>query len=135
MKFLCKEFWTTVYKKEIDQLKTDYQGTFLILDHRFRGLGSFMGAAAITKEQLQPYLQFPCGVLRGALAALGVEATVSAEANWVDGVPRCAFRICVAPDPTKAKPASTVSPTVGAALGATADTVTSPMPPVGTPTL
>ena len=26
MKFVCKEFWTTVYKKEIDQLKTDYNG-------------------------------------------------------------------------------------------------------------
>merc|ERR1711968_307522 len=64
MKFVCKEFWTTVYKKEIDQLKTDYNGTFLILDHRFRGLGSFMGAA-VTKEELHPYLQFPCGVLRG----------------------------------------------------------------------
>ena len=105
MKFLCKEFWTTVYKKEIDQLKTDYHGTFLILDHRFRGLGSFMGAA-VTKEELHPYLQFPCGVLRGALAAFGVEATVSSDANWVDGVPRCAFRICVRPDPNKAKPAA-----------------------------
>ena len=52
--------------------------------HQFRNLDSFMGAA-VTKEQLQPYLVFPCGVVRGALASLGMEATVAAE---VDRVPR-----------------------------------------------
>lgn len=38
----------------------------------------------------QPYLWFPCGVIRGALAAMGVNASVQAE---TEGLPRAVFQI------------------------------------------
>ncbi|KAG5929381.1 hypothetical protein E4U42_006121 [Claviceps africana] len=56
IKFLCKDLWSLVFGKNIDNLKTN---------HRF--------------------LWFPCGVVRGALAALGISATVQAEINELPG--------------------------------------------------
>lgn len=32
MKFICKDFWTTVFKKQIDNLRTNHQ--VLILQHK-----------------------------------------------------------------------------------------------------
>ncbi|KAG6007721.1 hypothetical protein E4U54_008793 [Claviceps lovelessii] len=56
IKFLCKDLWSLVFGKNIDNLKTN---------HRF--------------------LWFPCGIVRGALAALGITATVQAEINELPG--------------------------------------------------
>ncbi|KAI2571061.1 TRAPPC6B isoform 6, partial [Pan troglodytes] len=39
MKFICKDFWTTVFKKQIDNLRTNHQ-----------------------------YLAFTCGLIRGGLS-------------------------------------------------------------------
>lgn len=36
MKFICKEFWSTVFKKQIDNLRTNHQGVYVLLDNRFK---------------------------------------------------------------------------------------------------
>ncbi|KAI9766836.1 MAG: Trafficking protein particle complex subunit 33 [Geoglossum simile] len=56
IKFLCKDLWTLVFRKQIDNLKTN---------HRF--------------------LWFPCGVIRGALASMGINATVQADTSELPG--------------------------------------------------
>lgn len=38
----------------------------------------------------QPFLWFPCGVVRGALAAMGINATVTAESSEL---PAAVFQI------------------------------------------
>ncbi|XP_034055859.1 trafficking protein particle complex subunit 6b isoform X2 [Gymnodraco acuticeps] len=52
MKFICKDFWTCVFKKQIDNLRTNHQ-----------------------------YLAFSCGLVRGALSNLGVKSIVTAEVS------------------------------------------------------
>ncbi|XP_070825654.1 trafficking protein particle complex subunit 6b isoform X2 [Chaetodon trifascialis] len=52
MKFICKDFWTCVFKKQIDNLRTNHQ-----------------------------YLAFTCGLVRGALSSLGVKSIVTAEVS------------------------------------------------------
>ncbi|XP_078112061.1 trafficking protein particle complex subunit 6b isoform X2 [Sander vitreus] len=52
MKFVCKDFWTCVFKKQIDNLRTNHQ-----------------------------YLSFSCGLVRGALSSLGVKSIVTAEVS------------------------------------------------------
>ncbi|XP_033985079.1 trafficking protein particle complex subunit 6b isoform X2 [Trematomus bernacchii] len=52
MKFVCKDFWTCVFKKQIDNLRTNHQ-----------------------------YLAFSCGLVRGALSNLGVKSIVTAEVS------------------------------------------------------
>ncbi|KAF3163194.1 Trafficking protein particle complex subunit 33 [Orbilia oligospora] len=91
IKFLCKDIWHLVFRKQIDNLKTNHRGVYVLTDQYFRPLlrmSSSSGVPAATKAA--PFLQFPCGVIRGALSAMGVNAQVSAE---TPGLPGAVFQI------------------------------------------
>ncbi|KAK9239089.1 transport protein particle component [Lipomyces kononenkoae] len=81
MKFICKDLWHLIFRKQIDNLKTNHRGVYVLTDNSFRLLMRMSTEAGglDTITRVQPYLWFPCGVLRGALANLGVQATVIAE--------------------------------------------------------
>ncbi|KAI5928632.1 transport protein particle component [Camillea tinctor] len=86
IKFVCKDLWMLVFKKQVDNLKTNHRGVYVLTDNSFRPLSrmsSNPGGQAVAKAQ--PYLWFPCGILRGALAAMGIAATVQAETNELPG--------------------------------------------------
>ncbi|KAL8861360.1 MAG: hypothetical protein Q9178_002232 [Gyalolechia marmorata] len=36
IKFLCKDLWTLVFKKQIDNLKTNHRGVYVLTDNTFR---------------------------------------------------------------------------------------------------
>ena len=38
IKFLCKDLWQLVFRKQIDNLKTNHRGTFVLTDTRFLSL-------------------------------------------------------------------------------------------------
>ncbi|KAH8196612.1 hypothetical protein TruAng_009206 [Truncatella angustata] len=38
IKFLCKDLWTLVFKKQIDNLKTNHRGVYVLTDNMFRPL-------------------------------------------------------------------------------------------------
>ncbi|XP_052768088.1 trafficking protein particle complex subunit 6B-like [Mya arenaria] len=38
MKFICKDFWSVVFKKQIDNLRTNHQGVYVLQDNKFRFL-------------------------------------------------------------------------------------------------
>lgn len=38
LKFICTDFWTSVYKKQIDNLRTNHQGVYVLQDNAFRFL-------------------------------------------------------------------------------------------------
>lgn len=99
IKFICKDFWSELFKKQIDNLKTNHRGTFVLQDNRFRWLtrmsldtspentsqdGSENKAAQITSL----HLYFPCGIIRGALSNLGIPCAVSAD---ISNLPACSF--------------------------------------------
>ncbi|XP_065426799.1 trafficking protein particle complex subunit 6A isoform X1 [Chrysemys picta bellii] len=35
LKFLCKDLWMTVFKKQVDNLRTNHQGTYMLQDNQF----------------------------------------------------------------------------------------------------
>ncbi|KAI0180431.1 transport protein particle component [Hypoxylon sp. FL1284] len=86
IKFICKDLWMLVFKKQVDNLKTNHRGVYVLTDNAFRPL-SRMSADAGGRAVLraQPFLWFPCGVVRGALAAMGIAATVHAETSELPG--------------------------------------------------
>ncbi|KAF1971879.1 transport protein particle component [Bimuria novae-zelandiae CBS 107.79] len=125
IKFLCKDLWTLLFRKQIDNLKTNHRGIYVLTDNTFKPLtrmsfdtikhtqatqstaqttiteranaagdiwgdASAFGPDANSISRAQPFLYFPAGVVRGCLAGLGVEASVSAETS---GLPGAVFQI------------------------------------------
>lgn len=81
MKFLCKELWKALYGKQIDSLRTNHRGTYVLIDNNSRSIAN-LSSANSTSEMIstaKAYLELPCGIIRGAINSLGIEAHVSAE--------------------------------------------------------
>jgi hypothetical protein len=72
MKFICKEFWMALFQKQVDNLKTNHRGIYVVTDNSFRWV-SRMNTVDLK------YLNLPCGIIRGALFNLGVDSTVTCD--------------------------------------------------------
>ncbi|TQS37403.1 hypothetical protein Golomagni_02122 [Golovinomyces magnicellulatus] len=82
IKFICKDLWVILFRKQLDNLKTNHRGVYVLTDNSFRPfvrMSAEAGGQAVIRAQ--PFLWFPCGIIRGALANMGIEATVQAETN------------------------------------------------------
>ncbi|GJV78771.1 trafficking protein particle complex subunit 6B-like protein [Tanacetum coccineum] len=91
IKFICKDFWSELFKKQIDNLKTNHRGTFVLQDDKFAWLSrmSVAPSAETSGSAQEPgnkaaevtgmHLYFPCGIIRGALSNLGIPCAVSAD--------------------------------------------------------
>ncbi|RMZ83795.1 hypothetical protein DV738_g1008, partial [Chaetothyriales sp. CBS 135597] len=91
IKFLCKDLWTVVWKKQIDNLKTNHRGVFVLTDAKFRPLSRMsMANNAEAVARAQVHLIFPCGIIRGVLSSLGIQASVQAESTEL---PTATFQI------------------------------------------
>ncbi|KAF7266752.1 hypothetical protein GWI33_019929 [Rhynchophorus ferrugineus] len=91
MKFICTDFWSVIYKKQIDNLRTNHQGVYVLQDNMFR----FLSRLSNGKQYLEVaprYVAFTCGVIRGSLANLSIQCLVTAE---VQSLPSCKFHIQV----------------------------------------
>lgn len=110
IKFICKEFWEEFFRKkviiyilldyykdfygktalQIDKLQTNHKGVFVLTDTRFRWLEKYSSDDISSKQAAARMLTLPCGVIRGALANMGVLAIVNADFN---NLPSCTFNI------------------------------------------
>ncbi|XP_076957541.1 uncharacterized protein LOC143633059 [Bidens hawaiensis] len=96
IKFICKDFWSELFKKQIDNLKTNHRGTFVLQDDKFAWLSRMSGEGSTTEagnktaETTGMHLYFPCGIIRGALSNLGIPCAVSAD---ISNLPACSFVI------------------------------------------
>jgi len=90
IKFICKEFWTEIFKKQIDNLRTNHRGVYVLQDNKFRPLIHLSTSSGTTKEIAPNYVVFSCGMVRGAMANLGISCVVSAD---IPSVPCCTFTI------------------------------------------
>merc|ERR1719481_2048347 len=91
MKFVCKDFWTAVFRKQIDNLRTNHQGVYVLQDNSFK----FLSKTSQDRQYLEAspkFVAFTCGLVRGSLANLGVNTIVTAE---VTNMPACKFQVQV----------------------------------------
>lgn len=100
MKFVCKELWVSLFRKPANRLQTDRRGNYIIQDTCFRWLEHFSPppdgqANTELHETALLHLAFPCGIIRGALLAIGVECSVLAEIS-VSTLPACSFTVTLA---------------------------------------
>ncbi|XP_031846262.1 trafficking protein particle complex subunit Trs33 [Nomia melanderi] len=93
IKFICTDFWSSLYHKQIDNLRTNHHGVYILQDNSFRLLDK-VGTSS-NKQYLQEsprLLAFTCGLLRGSLANLGIISTVNVEISML---PSCKFHVQV----------------------------------------
>lgn len=91
IKFVCKDLFLYVYGKQIDNLRTNHRGVFVLQSHAFpplESLSSYRGAAA-DLEAARHHLVFPQALIQGALARLGMHTTVTCESSQL---PQCELR-------------------------------------------
>ena len=85
VKWVCKDFWSAVFSKPIDNLKTNHKGTFVLRDTSFRwtkrvSQNVYGGVERVPGSVLcAEYLALPEALVKGALKAFGLDATVKAE--------------------------------------------------------
>jgi trafficking protein particle complex subunit 6 len=96
VKFLCKDVWIEIFNKQIDKLQTNHRGVFVLKDLNLSWLTRFPVGSETSRVSALRLLAFPCGVVRGALANLGIPAVVSCE-FLADGhnMAACSFNIKV----------------------------------------
>ena len=91
MKFICKEFWMCIYRKQIDNLRTNHQGVYVLQDNNFRFLNKVSQGRQYL-ESASKFVVFSCGLIRGSLANLGINSIVTAE---VSNLPSVKFQVQV----------------------------------------
>ena len=96
VKFLCKEVWMEIFRKQIDKLQTNHRGVFVLKDLDLKWLARFPAGTEDSRVATMRFLAFPCGLIRGALANLGIPAVVSCD-FLADGqnMAACSFNIKV----------------------------------------
>ncbi|KAG7278658.1 hypothetical protein CRUP_014013 [Coryphaenoides rupestris] len=109
MKFICKDFWTQVFRKQIDNLRTNHQanknnknhasscahnvqGTYVLQDNKFALLTQLSNGKQYLEDAPKVYLAYSCGLVRGALSNLGLESVVTAEVSLM---PSCKFQVVI----------------------------------------
>ena len=79
VKFICKEFWTEIFRKQIDKLQTNHKGVFVLKDSKFKWLDRMPSDLDIARSMAIKILALPCGLIRGAMSNLGIAAVVSCD--------------------------------------------------------
>lgn len=83
VKYLCKELWVCLFKKQVDNLRTNHQGVYVIQDTKFRLLQQTLLAANKSIESLNRlhmlYISYSTGLIKGILTNLGYPSRVTAE--------------------------------------------------------
>lgn len=97
VKFLCKEFWTEVFRKQIDKLQTNHRGVFVLKDQELKWLRRLPPDEESARVGAIRILAFPCGLIRGALACLGLSGAIVSCDFLADGktMASCSFNIKV----------------------------------------
>ena len=94
VKFLCKEVWIEVFRKQIDKLQTNHRGVFVLKDMELRWLTRLPANRENARVTAIQMLAFPCGIVRGTLSNLGIPAVVSCD-FLADGqnMAACSFNV------------------------------------------
>lgn len=94
IKYICCEFWQFAFGKQIDSLKTNHRGVYVLTDNDVSILKPFVvGIGHPDVPSLTVlYLALPCGLLRGALSGFRLKSTVKAQ---LTSFPICSFDVQV----------------------------------------
>ncbi|KAL2316460.1 TRAPP complex subunit Trs33 [Schizosaccharomyces pombe] len=102
MRFLCRELWPIVFRKPLDNLKTNRRGIFVLTDTYFYWFTKMTAMTGTEMAQITtPYFYFPSGFIRGVVYTFGYSAQVIAQCP---NLPTCIFHVKFSPNPTQTSP-------------------------------
>ncbi|KAF9045052.1 NO signaling/Golgi transport ligand-binding domain-containing protein [Panaeolus papilionaceus] len=88
MKFICKDIWAAFWDKQVDNLRPNHRGVYLLHDNAFKSITRLSSwesrAEAVKRARL--YAAMPAGIVKGVLSRLGYNATVVPE---IGTMPQC----------------------------------------------
>ncbi|KAH7884206.1 TRAPP complex subunit trs33 [Phlebopus sp. FC_14] len=92
IKFLCKELWVACWDKQVDNLRTNHRGVYVLQDNLFKPISRISSWEGRTEalKRAKLYVALPSGIIRGALARMGLQGTVTPE---ITSLPHCTFQI------------------------------------------
>ena len=83
VKYLCKELWICLFKKQVDNLRTNHQGVYVIHDAKFRLLQQTLLTMNKPVDDINRlhtlYISYSTGLLRGILTNMGYPCRVTTE--------------------------------------------------------
>jgi hypothetical protein len=83
VKYLCKELWICLFKKQVDNLRTNHQGVYVIHDGRFRLLQQTLLTMNKPIDNINRlhtlYISYSTGLIRGILTNMGYPCRVTPE--------------------------------------------------------
>lgn len=81
MKFVCRDVWKCLYGKQMDNLRTNHRGTFVLIDNDYKLISSLSSGKGTPNSinRARSYVWFPCGIIRGILLSFGIESRTTAE--------------------------------------------------------
>ncbi|KAH7919214.1 transport protein particle component [Leucogyrophana mollusca] len=95
IKFVCKDLWSSCWDKQVDNLRTNHRGVYVLQDNAFKPisrLSSWEGRnEALRRAKL--YVALPAGIIRGALSRIGLHGTVVPEVAVLPQCQSCLSRI------------------------------------------
>ncbi|EGG21066.1 hypothetical protein DFA_00939 [Cavenderia fasciculata] len=86
VKFICRSFWTAVFKKSIDGLKANRKGVFVMTDQKFQWLLHLSYDPTSTNKDCSEYVQFAVGLIKGAMSNFGYKCMVTFEIQQMHAV-------------------------------------------------
>lgn len=88
MKFICRDIWKCLFSKQMDNLRTNHRGTFVLIDNSHPLISRNNSAKGIhdTLLKSKSALWLSSGVIKGALEVYGIESDVTAEINTFPSV-------------------------------------------------
>lgn len=95
VKFVCKDFWELTFKKQIDVLRTNHRGLYVLTDNNFKWLSRVSATDSGDRGTPEDYVLFPCGLIGGALSRLGLKCRVTAEIFPLSVGFKCCFHVQV----------------------------------------
>eukprot|EP01128_Nolandella_sp_AFSM9_P002093 TRINITY_DN12481_c0_g1_i1.p1 TRINITY_DN12481_c0_g1~~TRINITY_DN12481_c0_g1_i1.p1 ORF type:complete len:163 (+),score=20.82 TRINITY_DN12481_c0_g1_i1:51-539(+) len=91
IKWICKDFWMVLFRKQADNLRTNHKGVFELTSNQFEWISKISASTVAESQSLaEKYVVLPQGLIRGALSSLGVSCLVKAD---IPQFPNCTFTI------------------------------------------
>jgi len=92
IKFICKDIWAACWDKQVDNLRTNHRGVYVLQDNAFKPISriSSWESRADATKRARLYAAMPAGIIRGALSRLGYICTVVPE---ITSLPQCTFQV------------------------------------------